>query len=229
MNLLLFLAALVLVLCLGWSFVVPIAPVSGGFQRLFKNRKLVLYRGRPYLVRMVGGGGPRRKYGLKTVVLAVALMAAGSATDGASASTFVYNAFANGALTATAGGGVDGAQEWLQELTVVTNAILTGQAANFASIRVTHRDGAGVIKNQMRVDFSAAGVVTVAFVPLNFAVANAAVVTGAGTGVLNVNTGIALPWPLLNGDTITLDRLSNNATGLATPAFSAALSFGVKS
>jgi hypothetical protein len=60
-------------------------------------------------------------------------------------------------------------------------------------------------------------------VPLNLAVASGAVVPGAGTGVLTVVSGVALPWTLAQGDVITLDRLSNNATGLATPAFSATL------
>jgi hypothetical protein len=54
------------------------------------------------------------------------------------------------------------------------------------------------------------------------------VVSGAGTGTMIVPTGVALPWPLQPGDTVTLDRLSNNSTGLATPDFSGTLTIAGK-
>jgi len=55
----------------------------------------------------------------------------------------------------------------------------------------------------------------VALTAYNLAVASGAAVAG---GVLLVQTGIALPWSLQPGDAIIFSRLSNNGTGLATPA-----------
>jgi len=170
-----------------------------------------------------------RKHGThSTVNLGVEPMAAGSAAD-TDVDVFIYEAFSGSSLTAGGGGGLSAELEFLLELAVVTAAILTGQATNFASIRVTHRNAAGATVDQIQVTFSAAGVVTAAFVPMNFGVPSGAVVTGAGTGVLTVVTGVALPWTLLPGDTIALDRLSNNATGLATPPISCTGKIGVKS
>lgn len=170
-----------------------------------------------------------RKHGThSTVHLTLPLIAAGAASDGAAVDVFTYEAFAGSSATASGGGGLSAEQEWLLELAISTAAILTGQATNFSSIRVSHYSAAGVLKNQIRVDFNAAGVVTAAFVPLNYAVPSAAVVPGAGTGTLNVVSGSALPWPLANGDQIVLDRLSTG-TGLQTPALAATGKIGVKS
>lgn len=167
--------------------------------------------------------GGARKYGAHRHSLMVPAAAAGSAAD-VIGHTFIYDAFAEGG--ATAGGptaGYDTTSEVLAELTLATFAVLTGQAVNFVAPRVTHRNAAGATVDQIRVDFSAAGVVTVAFAPANLAVASGAVVPGMGTGTLLLVAGVALPWTLVPGDTITLDRLSNNVTGLATPAMSACL------
>jgi hypothetical protein len=157
-------------------------------------------------------------------------MAAGSAADTETVS-FIYEAFSGSSATASGGGALSAEQEFLLELAVLTAAILTGTATNFAGIRITHRNAAGTIVNQIRVDFLAAGVVTVAFAPMNFGppVVSGGVVPGSGTGVLTVAAGTVLPWALSNGDTITLDRLSNNATGLATPNIAALGKIGVKS
>jgi hypothetical protein len=164
-------------------------------------------------------GGARKGVATRHV-LSFGLAAAGSAADLVGA-TFLYDPFARGGATASGSGvGYDVAAEEVQELALTTNAVLTGQSTNFVSPRVTHRNAAGTTKNQISVAFSAAGVVTAAFVPVNLRVASGAVTTGAGTGVLTVTTGTALPWTLVAGDTITFDRLSNNATGLATPAMS---------
>ena len=152
--------------------------------------------------------------------LSVPAAAGGTALDTVG-SSFIYDSFARRGTTA--GGAAltyDQMSEAIQEMALTTAAVLTGQATNFVSPQVTHRNAAGTTQNQIKVDFSAAGVVTAAFVPVNLAVASAAVATGSGTGVLTVVTGAALPWTLVPGDTITFDRLSNNATGLATPAMS---------
>jgi hypothetical protein len=169
-----------------------------------------------------------RKHGTHAIHLAIPSAAAGSAADTVGAA-WTYQSFAGSSSTASGGGGLSGEQEWLLELILTTYLVLTGQATNFVSLRVTHVDSTGTVKNRIRVIFSAAGVVTVANAPINYAVPSAAAVPGAGTGTLTVDTGVALPWPLANGDSIILDRLSNNATGLATPAASATGQVGVKS
>ena len=133
--------------------------------------------------------------------------------------TFTYDAFAKyGTTAAGAALTYDQMAEAIVEMSLTTYAALVGTVTNFVSPRVTHRNAAGATQNQISVAFSAAGVVTVAFVPVNLGVASGAVTTGAGTGTLTVVTGAALPWTLAAGDTITFDRLSNNVTGLATPA-----------
>jgi hypothetical protein len=158
--------------------------------------------------------------------LAIPAAAAGSANDIVGA-TFIYDAFAH--LGKTASGpafGYDPATENVIEMCFTTGVALVGQATNFVSPRVSHRDATGALKNSVSIVFSSAGVATVAFVPVQLVGANGIVATGAGTGVLAV-TGIAVPWPLVAGDTITLDRLSNNATGLATPAMSLTFLLGI--
>jgi hypothetical protein len=161
--------------------------------------------------------GGQRKFGAHRYNLEITAMAAGSASD-TSAGIFVYDAFANGAATAGATNTTDPTIESITEMNLTVYTTLTGQATNFASFRVTHRNSAGTTKNGIQVTFSAAGVVVTAFVPANLVAASGATVTGAGTGTLTVNSGTALPWDLAPGDTITFDRVSNNATGLATPA-----------
>ena len=158
--------------------------------------------------------------------LAIPAAAAGSANDTVG-QTFTYDAFAHGGKTASAPGlGYDAATENIIEMSLVTAVALVGQATNFVSPRVSHRDAAGALKNSISIVFSSAGVATVAFVPVQLVGANGVVATGAGTGVLAV-TGIALPWPLVAGDTVTFDRLSNNVTGLATPAMSLTFLLGI--
>jgi hypothetical protein len=131
-----------------------------------------------------------------------------------------FDGFAQGTL--------DAAQEFLLEANIVTSAVLTGQATNFASIALQQYSVAGVLKNDIRVAFSAAGVVTVAFAPMNYNVAAGAVVPGAGTGVLTLQTGIVLPWPIVTGDSIVLAKIVTG-TGLATPEIWATFLVGVKS
>lgn len=147
------------------------------------------------------------------------LAAAGGTANDTTAATFAYDPFARrGATAASPGLGYDFAAEEVQEMCFITAVALTGQITNFVSPRVVHRNAAGAIVDNISVAFSAAGVVTVAFVAVNLGVNSGAVVPGAGTGTLTVTTGSALPWSLSAGDTVTFDRLSNNGTGLATPA-----------
>jgi hypothetical protein len=129
---------------------------------------------------------------------------------------------------AFAAGTLDAAQEFVVEATITTNGVLTGQATNFSSIALQQYSLAGVLKNDIRVAFSAAGVVTVGFAPLNYNVAVGATVPGAGTGVLANPTGIPLPWPIVTGDTIVLAKIVTG-TGLATPELWATFLVGVKS
>lgn len=159
---------------------------------------------------------PIRRHGGHRYNLSLGALAAGSAND--SFEGISFDAFAVGSATATGTAGLPTDQESVSELVVATSAVLTGQATNFASIAIQQYSAAGVVKNDIRVVFSATGIVTAAFVPLNFAVASGAAVAGAGTGTLTVQTGTALPWILAVGDSIVIARISNNATGLATPA-----------
>lgn len=174
---------------------------------------------------MAGGA---RKHGAHRIQLNIPLAAAGSASD-LVGDVFTYDGFAEsgGGGLASPTAGYDLYSEAVIEASVATYVAFTGQATNFASLRLTHARNA-VTQNQIEVTFSGTGIVTAALVPMNFGVASGAVVPGAGTGTLTVVTGTALPWTLQPGDTITLDRLSNNATGLATPAVSATITIAGK-
>ena len=160
--------------------------------------------------------------------LSINAAAGGTASDPtAGAESFSYDAFAHGGKTASSPGlGYDAATEYIIEMNFTTAVALIGQATNFVSPRVSHRDSTGALKNSVSIVFSSAGVATTAFVPVQLVGANGTVAAGAGTGILAV-TGIALPWPLVAGDTITFDRLSNNGTGLATPAMSLNFLLGI--
>lgn len=168
---------------------------------------------------------PIRKHGGHRYNLSVAAttVAATQTSEGIN-----FDAYAQGNLVASQGVGLDAAQEFLLEANVVTSAILTGQATNFANIVLQQYSAAGALKNDIRVAFSAAGVVTAAFVPMNFNVAVGAVVTGAGTGVLANPTGVPLPWPIATGDSIVLAVLKTG-TGQTTPEVWATFLVGVKS
>ena len=165
-----------------------------------------------------------RKHGAHRYVLSIPAAAAAAAGD-VVAATLTYDAFAGGSGVATANSpraNYDLAAEQLVEAVLTMYVALVGAATNFVTVQLTHRNSAGTIQNQIQVLFNAAGVVTVAFVPINLAVAGGAVATGAGTGTLTVATGVALPWNIVPGDTVTLDRASTG-TGIATPAMSATL------
>jgi hypothetical protein len=120
---------------------------------------------------------------------------------------FTYDAYAagQGLTTISPSPNYDLYSESVVEMVMVLGTTLTGQATNFTNFRVTQYNSAGTVKNRMLVAYSAAGVTSTAFVPINLSVANGAVVPGAGTGTLSVGTGVALPWVLVPGDTIGLD------------------------
>lgn len=170
---------------------------------------------------------PARKHGAHRVQLNIGNMAAGSAND-LLADIFDWDSYAaEGAGTINLPtNNYDTTAYSVQEASVTTYTTLTGQATNFASLRLTHTDSAGNVKNRIRVAFSGTGIVATALTSMNFAVASGATVPGAGTGVLTVDTGTALPWTLVPGDDIVFDRVSNNATGLATPSASATILIG---
>src|SRR5437667_6301734 len=116
----------------------------------------------------------QRKYGGHRHSLTIPAGAAGAAADTV-AHIFIYDAFAEGGASAAAPTpGYDPTSEQLVEITLAMFAALTGQATNYVAPRVTHRNAAGSTVDQIRVDFSAAGVVTVAFVPANMGVASGA-------------------------------------------------------
>jgi len=154
-----------------------------------------------------------RKFGAHRYSLTLAGEAAGSAAD--TQDIFIYDAYAEAGLTAAGpASGYDGTGESITEMSLMPFATLTGQATNFVSAVVQQVRAAAVL-NDIRVVFSSAPVSAVALTAYNLAVASGAAVAG---GVLLVQTGIALPWSLQPGDAIIFSRLSNNGTGLATPA-----------
>jgi len=143
-----------------------------------------------------------RKHGAHRYNIPTSSAAVGTA---ALPSIWVYDAYAGPQTVIGGAGGIDSTGETVTELTVTNSAAITGAATNFGTIRVTHRDNTGTTKNQLTVAFGTAGFNAAAFVAMDFAVANGATVPGAGTATLTVASGTALPWLLVNGDTITLD------------------------
>jgi hypothetical protein len=158
-----------------------------------------------------------RKHGAHRNQLGLQGAAGGTAAD--AQDLFMYDGFADGA--ATSSGWVfpyDPTSEEIFEASITTFATLTGTVTNFVSLGF-QLARAGAVVNDIRVVFSSSGVVATALVPMNFNAVSGATVTGAGTGVLLVSSGVALPWTLQQGDIVILYRLSNNGTGLATPSF----------
>jgi hypothetical protein len=118
----------------------------------------------------------------------------------------IYDAFGGNATgtvaTAFAAGGYDPSLETVSEAWFEFSLAVTGAATNFDSVALVQRSGAGAVKNQITVAYSAAGVTSAAWVPVNMGVGSGAVVPGAGTGTLVVTTGVALPWSLAIGDIV---------------------------
>lgn len=148
-----------------------------------------------------------RKHGAHRINLTLPAAAAGTGAD-VFGGVWGYDAFPYGIYDST--------QEAIYEMTLSFAATLTGQATNFASF-VIQQVRAGATLNDIRIAYNAAGVTTAAGRSINLAVAGGAVVPGAGTGTLTVQTGAALPWTLAGGDMISIQRISSNATGQATP------------
>jgi hypothetical protein len=121
---------------------------------------------------------------------------------------WTYDPFAEnlgGSGASTAGAGYDGTVEQIVEMNLTLSASLTGQVTNFTTFRITHRNAAGTTIDQFSVVASTTAYIFVAFIPANLGVASGATIPGGGTGTLTVGTGVALPWTLTVGDTISLD------------------------
>lgn len=146
-----------------------------------------------------------RKHGAHRYALNTAATAAGTAANPA---TWVYDAYANqqGGSTANPVTGFDQTTEQVTEMNLVLGTALTGQATNFTTFRVTHRNSAGTTVNQLTIAASSSNFVFAAFTPANLAVAGGAAIPGGGaSSSLTVASGTALPWSLSAGDNITLD------------------------
>ncbi len=159
------------------------------------------------------------KHGGHRILLTIPAAAAGSAADTV-ADMWTYDAFVGSTVVNSPSPQYDTYTEEFSAAVLAAFTTLTGQATHYVSPRLTHVDSTGTTKNQLRVDFSATGVVLTALTSAKLEVASGATVPGAGTGTLTVVTGTALPWTLVAGDMIIFDRLSNDGTGLATPALS---------
>lgn len=157
-----------------------------------------------------------RKHGAHRYSMTLPPIATGG-TGSDQAVTWTYDGFADGA--ATSNGIVfpyDMTSEQVVEAYVTVGTTYTGQATNFASIAFQQYSGSSTPTNDIRVGFSAAGILVTKGSPATLAVAAGAVATGAGTGTLLVSAGAALPWTLQAGDVLALARVSNNSTGQAT-------------
>lgn len=156
-----------------------------------------------------------RKHGAHRYNLSLQALTAGTSAD--TQDVWTYDAFAEGATTAT---GVvfpyDLTSEQITEAYMSPGANFTGQATNFANFCLQLYRGATTATNDIRIGFSSTNVVLNLGQVANFGVASGGT-TNTG-GVLLVNAGSALPWTLQPGDQIVFSRVSNNATGDATPA-----------
>lgn len=143
-----------------------------------------------------------RKHGAHRVWLTTASTAAGTAAQPA---TWTYDAYAGPQTVLTSSGGQDPATETVTEMALTLGTALTGQATNFTTFRVTHRNAAATTVDQFTIVASTTSFVFAAFIAADLAVASGGTIPGGGTGTLTIGTGVALPWTLVNGDTITLD------------------------
>lgn len=157
-----------------------------------------------------------RKHGLHRVNLTLSALAAGAAAD--AQDVFPYDAFVVGTS--------DASQEAIYEAYIAFNAALIGQATNFSSFALQQARNNAIL-NDIRVSYNAAGVTTPIYGAINLAVAEGAVVPGAGTGVLVRQAGTVLPWFLLPGDVIIFSRISSG-TGQATPAVGLGTAIGAR-
>jgi hypothetical protein len=166
------------------------------------------------------------KHGAHRYDLSLAALAAGSAAD--TSNVFPWDGYADGGPGLAVSGPAtaytfpyDTTAEEVFEFVYTVDTTYTGQATNFASICFRLIRAAAVL-NDLRVVYNAAGVTTAAFTLVSMAAASGAVLFNAGTGVLTVSAGSTLPWTLQQGDILQLLRLSNNATGQATPGIGGA-------
>jgi hypothetical protein len=145
-----------------------------------------------------------RKHGGHRYNLQTAITTAATAPK---AAIWVYDGFAEnlgGSGASTTGVGYDQTVEQIVEMNLVLESSLTGQVTNFTTFSVTHRNAAGTTVDAFTVVAGTTAYVFVAFIPANLAVASGATIPGGGTGTLTIGTGVALPWTLTPGDTITL-------------------------
>lgn len=128
-----------------------------------------------------------------------------TATTAGPAAIWTYDAYAGPQTSISGSGGLDSTVETINEMTLTLGTALTGQATNFTTFRVTHRNAAGTTVDQLTIVASTTSFVFAAFVAADLAIASGATIPGGGTGTLTLASGSVLPWVLTNGDTITLD------------------------
>jgi hypothetical protein len=164
-----------------------------------------------------------KKHGAHRYFLTTAATAAGTAAQPA---IWTYDAYSGPQSSITGSGGLDSTSEVVTEMVLTLGTALTGQATNFTTFRVTHRNAAGTTVDQFTVVASTTSFVFGAFVAADLAIASGGTIPGGGTGTLTIGTGSALPWNLVNGDTITLDT---TVTGTGQYTGGIGLSFVVQS
>ncbi len=118
-------------------------------------------------------------------------------------------------------GTVDPVVEFLDELAVGFNAAVAQVATNNFGIRVSHYDVAGSLKNRLLLSNATSGLAAfVAGVMVDL--------SGPVAGDLTNPTGTTLPWALVPGDYIAVEK-TNNGTGEATAPGVVEAGYGVKS
>ena len=145
--------------------------------------------------------GGARKYGAQRVSLNVALPTLGTVP---SAAIWVYDAYAEAGTVSGPSTGYDLYQEAVTEMALTLGVALTGQATNFTTFAVTHRNAAATTVDAFTIVASTTAFIFAAFIPANLGVASGGTIPGGGTGTLTIGTGTALPWKLIPGDTVTL-------------------------
>lgn len=128
-----------------------------------------------------------------------------TATTAGPPAVWTYDGYAGPQTVLTSSGNLDSVTEVVSEMSLVLSSALTGQATNFTTFRITHRNAAATTVDQFTIVASTTSFVFAAFIAADLAIASGATIPGGGTGTLTIGTGSALPWTLVNGDTITLD------------------------
>lgn len=151
---------------------------------------------------------PSLKHGAHRINLMLDQLVAGTAAD--TSDMMVYD-FNYGAYAV-----YDPTTEYLVRGSMVMAGTLAIQATNFFTFQLSHYNSAGALVDQIAVFNLSLTAYPTAYVPVDFTAS--AAVTGRT---------LAQGWIMTPGDTVEWRRVSNNATGFASPAACATLCLAV--